>query len=47
MAKVDSCKSSLTSAQVEQAIEEAKDQYISIDSAKTVYAINKVQNAQF
>jgi hypothetical protein len=47
MANVDSCKSRLTSSQVEQAIEEVKDQHISIDSAKTVYAINKMQNAQF
>ena len=47
MAKVDSCKSVLIASQIEQAIEDVKGHNISIDSAKTIYAINKVQDAKF
>lgn len=47
MCVIDSCKLSLTPSQIEQAIEDVKGHNISIDSAKTIYAINKVQDAKF
>lgn len=47
MAQVDSCKKHMTQEQIKIAVNSVENQNLTLDSAKTVYAINKVQEALF